>query len=47
MKLQIRVKEETGKIVDARFKTFGCGPYGSVIASSFVDWCFFVAIICL
>ncbi|OIV96962.1 hypothetical protein TanjilG_00544 [Lupinus angustifolius] len=31
MKLQIKVDDETGKIVDARFKTFGCG---SAIASS-------------
>ncbi|CAJ1943850.1 unnamed protein product [Sphenostylis stenocarpa] len=31
MKLQIKVDDKTGKIVDARFKTFGCG---SAIASS-------------
>lgn len=33
MKLQIMVDDETGKIVDACFKTFGCG---SAIASSSV-----------
>lgn len=31
MKLQIKVDNETGKILDARFKTYGCG---SAIASS-------------
>ena len=31
MKLQIKVDEESGRIVDAKFKTYGCG---SAIASS-------------
>ncbi|KAI8093904.1 iron sulfur cluster assembly protein 1 [Halteromyces radiatus] len=31
MKLQIKVDDETGRIVDVKFKTFGCG---SAIASS-------------
>ncbi|KAF8086440.1 hypothetical protein N665_0625s0005 [Sinapis alba] len=31
MKLQIRVDDDSGHIIDARFKTFGCG---SAIASS-------------
>ncbi|KAG6477924.1 iron-sulfur cluster assembly scaffold protein IscU-like [Zingiber officinale] len=37
MKLQIKVDDDTGKIVDACFKTFGCG---SAIASSSVatEW---------
>ena len=36
MKLQIQV-DENGKIIDAKFKTFGCG---SAIASSFLatEW---------
>ena len=31
MKLQIKVDDETGKITDAKFRTFGCG---SAIAAS-------------
>lgn len=38
MKLQIKVDEQSGKIVDACFKTFGCG---SAIASSSVGRFFF------
>lgn len=34
MKLQIKVDEETGKIVDVRFKTFGCGS--AIASSSFI-----------
>ena len=37
MKLQIKVDDETNKIIDAKFRTFGCG---SAIASSSLatDW---------
>lgn len=35
MKLQIKVDDETGKIVDACFKSFG---RASAIASSSVGW---------
>ncbi|KAF7838326.1 iron-sulfur cluster assembly protein 1-like [Senna tora] len=43
MKLQIKVDEETGKIVDARFKTFGCG---SAIASSSVGYELKITMVC-
>ncbi|GFP92835.1 iron-sulfur cluster assembly protein 1 [Phtheirospermum japonicum] len=36
MKLQIKVEEKSGKIIDACFKTFGCG---SAITSSSVCMC--------
>ncbi|GFP92213.1 iron-sulfur cluster assembly protein 1 [Phtheirospermum japonicum] len=36
MRLQIKVDEVSGKVVDACFKTFGCG---SAIASSSVGMC--------
>jgi len=37
MKLQIKVDDETQKITDARFKTFGCGS--AIAASSLAtDW---------
>ena len=37
MKLQIKVNDETGKIEDAKFKTFGCGS--AIAASSLAsDW---------
>jgi NifU-like protein involved in Fe-S cluster formation len=34
MKLQIKVDEQSGKIVDVRFKTFGCGS--AIASSSFI-----------
>lgn len=39
MKLQIKVDDKTGKVVDACFKTFGCG---SAIASSSLGSFFFL-----
>ena len=37
MKLQIKVNDDTGKIEDAKFKTFGCGS--AIAASSLAsDW---------
>ena len=44
MKLQIKIDEDSGKIVDARFKTFGCG---SAIASSSVGMSLFFFYFCL
>jgi Fe-S cluster assembly scaffold IscU len=34
MKLQIRVDDVTGKIIDVKFKTFGCGS--AIASSSFI-----------
>jgi NifU-like protein involved in Fe-S cluster formation len=42
MKLQIKVDDTTGEIIDARFKTFGCG---SAIASSSVGMLILVLLI--
>lgn len=44
MKLQIKVDDESGKIVDACFKTFGCG---SAIASSSVGLFFLLCLVFL